>query len=306
MNEKVSRRSILALGAVAAAELCTQKLVAAETPFAFREVGGTGLELSDGGKPVFVYNYGMILARGAAESMRRSSYLHPVYAPDGTLLTDDFNPNHPHHRGISWMWPGVTVGGKKGDMWMLTGFPQRFVRWRARETQDSRARLVVENGWFDGPRKFVKEDVEIVTHPVSGERRILEFTLRFEALDRPVDLVGTPTDKKGFGGFCFRFAPRDGGAAKTVIRTDKGIAKNDGVLSRHPWAEIAGTFHGKAAGARVEDMASNPGYPNNGWLMRHGFGFLNVSYPGLTPITLQPGKPLELKYRVILFCGEGH
>ena len=68
MNEKVSRRSILALGAVAAAELCTQKLVAAETPFAFRELGGTGLELSDGGKPVFVYNYGMILARGAAEA----------------------------------------------------------------------------------------------------------------------------------------------------------------------------------------------------------------------------------------------
>ena len=31
----------------------------------------------------------------------------------------------------------------------------------------------------------------------------------------------------------------------------------------------------------------------NGWLLRHGFGFLNVSYPGLKPITLEPGKPVE-------------
>jgi len=75
------------------------------------------------------------------------------------------------------------------------------------------------------------------------------------------------------------------------------------VLARHPWAEIIGTFHGATAGARIEDDASNPGYPNNGWLLRHGFGFLNVSYPGLEPITLEPGKPLVLKYRVILYSG---
>ena len=84
------------------------------SPFAFREVGTTGLELSENGKPVFVYNHGMILAPGFPETMRRSSYLHPVYAPDGTILTDDFNADHPHHRGISWMWPEVTVDGEEG------------------------------------------------------------------------------------------------------------------------------------------------------------------------------------------------
>jgi hypothetical protein len=100
-----------------------------------------------------------------------------------------------------------------------------------------------------------------------------------------------------------RFAPRDGGTAETVIRTDQGIAKKDAVLAPHAWAEISGTFQGKPAGARIEDLPSNPGYPNNGWLLRHGFGFLNVSYPGLDPVTLAPGKPLVLKYRVTLFSG---
>ena len=79
--------------------------VGALSPFAFREVGATGLELSENGKPVFVYNHGMILAKGFPETMRRSSYLHPVYAPDGAVLTDDFNADHPHHRGIRGCGP---------------------------------------------------------------------------------------------------------------------------------------------------------------------------------------------------------
>jgi hypothetical protein len=280
--------------------------MSAEEKFAFREVNdSTGLELTDAGKPVFVYNYGMILAPGAAEKMRRSSYLHPVYAPDGsTVLTDDFNPNHPHHRGIFWAWEVVTVDGKTNDVWTVKGFKQKFVKWKAREASGEDARLAVENGWYDGDRKFVKEDVEILTHPVSHDQRALDFTLSFEATDKPVVIVGTPDLKKGYGGFAFRGAPRDGGETKTTILTDKGISKADGVLSRHPWAEISGVFKGKEAGFRVEDNPANPGYPNNGWLMRHGFGLLNVSYPGLEPVTLEPGKPLVLKYRVILFLGK--
>jgi len=284
---------------------CAAPLASGQAAFTFRETGPTALELQENGKPVFVYNFGMVLAPGFPETMRRSSYLHPVYAPDGTVLTDDFNPDHAHHRGISWMWPEVSVDGKKGDMWTLKGFQDRFVRWKARETEAGKARLAVENGWFDGDRKFVKEDVEIIAHPVEKGKRVLDFTLSLAATDRPVQVAGTPAGKKGFGGFCFRFAPRDGRAAKTVIRTDQGIMAKDGVMSRHPWAEISGTFKGQPAGARIDDTEWNPGYPNNGWLLRHGFGFLNGSYPGMEPITLQPGKPLVLKYRVSLFSGTG-
>jgi hypothetical protein len=276
---------------------------AGQESFAFRQTSPTALELSEGGKPVFVYNFGMVLKPGFPEGMRRSCYLHPVYAPDGTVLTDDFNADHPHHRGISWMWPEVSAAGKKGDMWMVQGFRQRFVRWKARRSEGPLARLAVENGWYDGQRKFVEEDVEILTHAASGERRTLDFTLRFTALDDAIQIAGTPEGKKGFGGFCFRFAPRDGGAAKTLIGTDRGIAKADGVLAPHAWAQISGIFQGRPAGARIEDDPSNPGYPHNGWLLRHGFGFLNVSYPGLNPLTLAPGKPLVLKYRVILLSG---
>lgn len=276
----------------------------AEGEFAFKEISPTAIELSDSGKPVYVYNFGPTLAKGFPEEMRRAAYLHPVYAPDGTVVTDDFNPNHAHHRGIFWAWPEITVNGKKDDIWTVKGFREKFVRWVARDTKGDRARLAVENGWYDGDKRFVKENVEIVAHPVEGNHRTLDFTLRFEAVSDPVTIVGTPDQKKGFGGFAFRFATPDGGGSKTIITTDQGVSEKDGVMSRHPWAQISGIYKGKPAGARIEDDPSNPGYPKNGWLMRHELCALNVSYPGLDPVILTPGKPLTLKYRVILFAGE--
>jgi hypothetical protein len=275
----------------------------AKPRFALREITPASLELSEDGKPVFVYNFGCILTNGFPEKMRRSCYLHPVYAPDGTLLTDDFNKDHPHHRGIFWAWEVVTFDGETNDVWTVQGFRQKFVRWKARETNGT-ARLAAENGWYAGERKFVKEDVDIVAHPTVKDRRVLDFMLSFEATDKPVTIVGTPIAQKGYGGFAFRTAPREGGAAKTVILTDAGISEKDGVMARHPWAEIRGTFQGRKESVRIEDDASNPGFPNNGWLMRHSFALLNVSYPGLEPLILQPGKPLILKYRVILSSGQ--
>ena len=92
-------------------------------------------------------------------------------------------------------------------MWTLKTFQERFVRWKAREVDGTTARLAVENGWFDGDRKFVNEEVEILTHHVKDGQRQLEFTLKFEAVDQPVEIVGTSEGKKGFGGFCFRLRP---------------------------------------------------------------------------------------------------
>jgi len=69
-------------------------------PFQFRQITPSSLELSEDGKPALVYNHGMILKEGVKEQYRRSSYIHPVFAPDGTVVTDDFPQDHPHHRGI--------------------------------------------------------------------------------------------------------------------------------------------------------------------------------------------------------------
>ena len=268
--------------------------LAAQSPFAFREASPASLELTENGRPVFVYHHGMILKPGVDEKYRRSSYLHPVYAPDGTVLTDDFPADHPHHRGICWTWPEVKFEGQTHDVWAVIGMHQRFVRWIKRETRADRAILAVENGWFVGEKQAVREFVEITAYPAAGGRRRLEFRLSFEAIGAPVEIAGR--EKKGYGGFGVRFAPR----TDTVLRTEAGVEAKDSDMVPHPWAELEAVFAGRRAGLRVEDDPANPGAGPVGWCLRH-YGYVAANYPGLSSVTLTPGNPLRLSYRVTVF-----
>ncbi|MFB3829233.1 MAG: DUF6807 family protein [Bryobacteraceae bacterium] len=260
--------------------------------FAWRAATSTALELTENGLPVFAYNFGAQLKPGAPEHLARACYLHPVYAPDGTVVTDDFPKDHWHHRGISWMWPRVLVEGREYDLWACKGIYARFVRWIAREAGADRARLAVENGWFIEKRQVMRETVDIVVRPAAADRRVFDLSVTFEALGSRVEVAGAPENRKGYGGLSFRFAPRTG----TVILTGEGKEAKDTDMVPHAWAELSGIFAGRKAGARVTIDPSHPGYPD-GWCLRH-YGFLGVNYPGLDPVAFQPGQPVAMKYRV--------
>ena len=73
----------------------------------------------------------------------------------------------------------VTVNGKKDDVWTVKGYKDKFVAWKAQETNADSARLVVENGWFEGDTKFVNETAEIITHPIKDNQRTIDFVLTF-------------------------------------------------------------------------------------------------------------------------------
>ncbi len=265
--------------------------------FALRDVSPTSLELIDDAKPVFVYNHGMMLKEGVPEDRRRSGYVHPLYAPNGAIVTDDFPKDHYHHRGVFWGWPSVKIDGTEYDLWMMKGgLQQRFVRWTSKKLSGDRAIIAAENGWYAGDRCIMREDVEVVAHPVENGRRDIDFTLRLTALERPVTLQGEMPNKKGYGGFNIRFGSRE----DTVLRIPEDDHAQDSDMKPLPWAELVGTFEGKRAGARITQDANNPGFPN-GWCLRN-YGFLGANYPGLDPLTLHPGKPLTLKYTLTVFA----
>jgi hypothetical protein len=49
----------------------------------------------------------------------RSDYVHPLYSLDGGVITEDFPPDHLHHRGVFWAWHQIWIGDKRiGDGWI--------------------------------------------------------------------------------------------------------------------------------------------------------------------------------------------
>ena len=263
-----------------------------QEPFTWKDLGGGRVELSEGGKPALVYNYGPQWKQGAPEDRRRCCYVFPLYTPAGVSMLDDFPQDHWHHRGLFWSWPVVEVGGKKYDLWMTFTAKHRSVK----APMTSGGTLRAENFWEAGGQDIVKEDLRLTVLPAQGDTREMDVELTWEALAAPVTLRGSAEAGKSYGGLSARFAAREG----TTLRADGEVLKKDEDLTPRQWAELEGVYGGKRAALRITPDAKNPGTPYQ-WCLR-AYGFVGASFPGRTAAvdgyTLEAGKPLTLKFRV--------
>ena len=278
--------------------LMAVSLHAAETGFRFAEVNDKSLGLWEGDRPVLVYNHGVITSTNATADRARSSYVHPLYGPDGEVLTDDFPKDHFHHRGLFWAWPHVKIGDEATDLWMLKGIRHQFERWLRRDANKSEATLGVQNSWRIGDRKVVKEEVWLRVFPATSEGRAVDVEIMLTPLKEPLTLQGA--EGKSYGGLTLRFAPFKGA---TVITTPDGRTKDDLPIAHLPWADLSAQFTGAIApsGAAIFIASAHPNYPPE-WLTRH-YGVLCVGWPVVEAQTFPPGKPIRCAYRVWLHRG---
>ena len=96
---------------------------------AVRDSTSGQIDIREGDRPVLRYNYQMVqppagfLDRVAPECRKyaapRSDYIHPLFGLDGEKLTDDWQKDHPHHRGIYWAWPEVDYRGSHSGVHAL-------------------------------------------------------------------------------------------------------------------------------------------------------------------------------------------
>jgi hypothetical protein len=270
--------------------------------FSFVSLDGGKLQLLEGDRPVLVYNYGMQLATGVPEDRRRSSYIHPLYDLDGRALTDDFPSDHHHHRGLSWMWPRVSVGGQQHDLWHIRGIRHIYETFLTQEVGPGCATLGVKNAWqlFDPKVKVLDEWVWVRVFPASEQGRVIDVRLTWRALE-PVQIVGQVDT--GYGGLSLRLVRRQ----ESKALTSTGLQTRDSDLQPMAWADLSGKFGGSSelAGISIFQHAGNPGFPA-GWTLRRAdnYGFLGVAWPGLQPVTLEPNRPVTLRYRLWVHRGD--
>lgn len=269
------------------------------TPFQLEDVDDKSLKLLEAGKPVAVYNHGVITCERVPKKnhrRRRGCYVHPVWGLSGEVLTDDFPPDHYHHHGIFWTWPHIGIEGQEYNLWMGNNIQDRFVRWIARETGPVAAVLAVENGWFVGEKKVMIERVWLRCYRASADDRALDIEFAWVPVDKPITLWGA--GGKSYGGLTMRFAPPSRKDPNTVITVPSGRTDHDLPDTRLAWADFTTRFTGAAgpSGAAVFVSPNHPDYPPT-WLTRH-YGPLCVGWPGVKPKTFPPGKPIRLNYRI--------
>jgi hypothetical protein len=243
------------------------------------------------------------------EKYTRADYVHPLYGLDGQILTEDFPPDHPHHRGIFWAWHQIYVADKRiGDGWSAVD-----ISWDVYDANilavDSNSRaLRVQVHWKSPlwtnangkPKPFIHETTTITVHRAKGDIRKIDFEIGLLALEDNVR-IGGAENKKEYGGFSARIKLPDGmefvGPAGPVepIMTP---------LPAAPWMDFSGDFDGNGTvnGLAILCHKSNPGYPHL-WILRRKRSMQNPVWPGREPITLSRENPVILRYRLIIHRG---
>lgn len=270
---------------------------APQSPFSFHESEGVTLRVEQSGKPVLAYNFGTITNEKVPVTEHRRSracYVHPVWGLNGEILTDDFPKDHYHHHGIFWTWPHVKIDGQQHDLWAGSTIAQRFERWLVRRTGHLAAVLAVENGWYVGPKRVMRERVWIRVWRATETSRCVDFDLTFIPEDRPIELWGA--EGKSYGGFTMRFKP--GPRSETLITVPQGKTSGDLPDTPLAWADFTSKFEGatQRSGAAIFVPPHHPDFPPT-WLTRY-YGPLCVGWPGVKSKTFPPGEPIRLSYRV--------
>ncbi len=267
------------------------------------------LDLKWEGRPVFHYNGAPVSSPNYKEIQIRDAYIHPAYSPSGSLVTGDFSPFHPHHRGFFLAYEKTRWGDLAPDFWNIhvgTGkihadgldkpiagpvtarFSARH-RWEAKDRATGSGRVVLRERW----------DVEAFSIPGSAYW-LFDLTSTQQAVDRPLELL-----PYRYGGMAYR-GPEPFVKGTLDVLTSEGKHRKDGDQKPARWVDLTGPVADgseKYGGAMIADHPSNPHFPNVARIHPTTLPFFSYVPAYDRPLTIADDAPTVFRYRVLIHDG---
>ena len=117
-DSPISRRGFMAVGASLLAWRGPARLARADAVEAVADA--STLHIKADGRPIVDF---LLRPQPPSASMRtsflRAGYLHPVFTPNGRIVTDDYPDDHPHQHGIFFAWTRTEFEGRHPDFWNM-------------------------------------------------------------------------------------------------------------------------------------------------------------------------------------------
>lgn len=270
------------------------------SPFIFKE-SGEGIELLEKSEKVFFYQR---KPKSLTGQYVCTNYLHPLYGLNGEIITEEFPPDHPYHRGIFWTWHQLYVDTVSlGDGWINEGISQEVVNVRTEKSGD-KANFYLDVMWKSSTYKvgepFLSEHTKITVHKKGNDSRKIDFEITLQPLVKGFKIGGS-ADQKGYGGLCARVKLPD----DIAFTSETGrVVPQELQINSGQWMDFSGTFMEEAgvSGLTILCHPDNPGFPQP-WILRQKSSMQNVVFPGQNLFDISKDKPLVLKYRLIIHEG---
>jgi hypothetical protein len=262
----------------------------ADEGFAFNDRQGESLDIVLDGRVVARYMYAYDTDR---LSDTYKPYLHVMDAEGNQPITKGPGGQFPHHRGIFIGYPHLTVGGRRYDLWHMSGGPQvhqEFVDQQASQDQASFTSLVHWNA-KDGST-LLKERRTFVFHRQPAPALVqIDTTSELKAVAGDALLHGDPEH----AGVQYRPADEVDRAKSRYLYPESKDPRKDRDLD---WAALAYVLDGKTYSAVQMNHPDNPA--GTVWSAYRDYGRF-----GAFPKTeIAEGETLTLRYRFRVMTGE--
>ena len=245
-------------------------------------------------------------------------YFHPLATSSGQILSWNSPPDHAWHHGFWFSWKYLN----KINYWELnreTGKPDGRTRWSnvlVKTHDDYSAEISMTLDY----RPDVSDHPAASDQPVLEEQRLIEvsspqgdgsyridWSSTFAAPSGDVLLDRTPPREQSWGGYAglsIRFAKEFTERQATSSTGPVTFGAGDRHRSRAPAIDYSGLIDGQSVGVAFLDHPSNPRHPTPWYLIRSPIvGYINAALLNDEPMTLESGKTLALRYRLIVHLG---
>jgi hypothetical protein len=266
------------------------------------------IEVAIDGKPFTTFYFG---------PETHKPYLHPLRTADGTVVTRSYpmemvegeTRDHPHHQGV-WFTHGDVNGF---DFWAnskLTAKQGKVVLDKIRRVQggDKTGIIEADFNWNDPTGKTLLKEHRRMTFYAEPDTRTVDFDITLTAVGEPVKFGDTKE-----GTFAIRIHDKMTEKAKGGMMTSSSGAQGMRQVwgKPFPWVDYSGTVEGKQVGLTIFDHPANPKHPTHWHSRDYGLFAANIFgehdfYSDKTrdgSVTLEPGKSMRFRYRVVVHSG---
>src|SRR5215472_793480 len=280
---------------------------------------GNQIEVFVGGKPFTTYYFG-------ADSPK--PYLHPLRTAQGTVVTRGWpmvkdipgaSHDHPHHRamffahgdinGVDFWGEGEPSGASQtahGQFYSGEELPKgRTVFRQLDEATGNSIRAGFDLVASDG-RIMGKESQEYA-FGIDESTRTIDCTFTLAANHGPLKIGDTKE-----GTFAIRVVKALEAPTGHMLSSEGDVGEKEIWGKRADWVDYSGTVPGETLGIAIFDNPGNIKHPTY-WHAR-GYGLFAVNPFGEHDfyndpkrdgsVTIQPGEPLTLRYRVLIHHGD--
>lgn len=292
----------------AAAVTASQAFAADAEPRLKLKATEHGLQALYGEQPVFTYQRDPQPGpSGTKPLFARGAYIHPLYAPNGAVVTDDFPSDHLHQRGVFFAWTKTQIGDLHPDFWNIG---DGLGRIRAEDARDQR-----DIPGFDADHIWEMHEGEKWT-PVMREHwrvRLRPPTWKdpqapdgffsFDLISRQTPLVDILLPEYRYGGMAIRGARQwltDRSGLRCVTSEGQDLATADATRAR--WVDLSGPIGEKTAGFSLLEHPANLGAPN---ILRvpPDHPYACFSPPKARALKLEARKEYVFRYRILAHNG---